>query len=53
MFSVQVNDLLKELLKFTNLDYKSILRNNLDAMKQDIDESDERLQWFRKKIEDN
>ena len=42
-----------ELLKFTNLDYKSILRNNLDAMKQYVDESDERLQWFRKEIGDN
>lgn len=42
-----------ELLKFTNLDYKSILRNNLDAMKQYVDESDERLQWFCKEIGDN
>ena len=41
------------LLKFTNLDYKSILRNDLDAMKQYVDESDERLQWFRKEIGDN
>lgn len=51
--NINENSVYIELLKFTNLDYKSILRNNLDAMKQYVDESDERLQWFRKEIGDN
>ena len=41
------------LLKFTNLDYKSILNNNLDALKQYVDESDERVQWLLEALAEN
>ena len=41
------------MLKFTNLDYKSILRNDLDKIKSHRDENDEEVQWLLKEIGDN
>ena len=51
--SINENSVCIELLKFTNLDYKSIIRNNLDAMKQYVDESDERVQWLLEALAEN
>lgn len=41
------------LLKFTNLNYRSILRNYIEGIEPYMDKTDERLQWFRKEIGDN
>ena len=41
------------LLKFTNLNYRSILRNYIEGIEPHMDKTDERLQWFRKEIGDN
>ena len=40
------------LLKFTNLNYRSILRNYIEGIEPYMDKTDERLQWFRKEIGD-
>ena len=42
-----------QMLKLTNLDYKSILRSNLDNIKSYRKESDEEVQWLLKEIGDN
>ena len=41
------------LLKFTNLDYKTLLRNSLGMIKPYRDENDEEVQWLLKEIGDN
>ena len=41
------------LLKFTNLNYRSILRNYIENIEPYLDKTDERLQWFREEIGDN
>ena len=41
------------LLKFTNLDYKSILRNFLEIIKPYRKETDEVMQWLHEEIGDN
>ena len=41
------------LLKFTNLDYKSILRNFLEIIKPHRKETDEVMQWLLQEIGDN
>ena len=40
------------LLKFTNLDYKTLLRNSLGMIKPYRDENDEEIVWLRKEIGD-
>ena len=41
------------LLKFTNLDYKPILRNHLERIKPHRKETDEEVQWLLQEIGDN
>ena len=41
------------LLKFTNLDYKPILRNHLERIKPHRKETDEVMQWLLQEIGDN
>ena len=41
------------LLKFTNLDYKPILRNYLERIKPHRKETDEEMQWLHEEIGDN
>ena len=41
------------LLKFTNLDYKPILRNHLERIKPHRKETDEEMQWLLQEIGDN
>ena len=41
------------LLKFTNLDYKPILRNHLERIKPHRKETDEVMQWLHQEIGDN
>lgn len=41
------------LLKFTNLDYKPILRNHLERIKPHRKETDEVIQWLLQEIGDN
>ena len=40
------------LIKFTNLNYRPILRNYIEGIEPYMDKTDERLQWFRKEIGD-